>query len=142
MVKAEGLILPFEPPEHIRTDLLEAIPYEGKPQLITYSTDEFSAVCPYSGLPDMATIVIRYVPASHLVELKSLKYYFVSYRNVGVYQEDATSRMFSDLIALLRPHYLSVYTRYNIRGGIDAECLLESGPEDEAVRRHVHGAKS
>lgn len=142
MPKAEGLSLPFESPEHIRPDLLEAIPYRGQPQLITYTTDEFSAVCPYSGLPDMATVAVRYIPAERLVELKSLKYYFVSYRNVGIYQEDATSRMFTDLYDLLKPHYLRVYTRYNVRGGIDAECELETGSENDAIHQHIHRSSS
>jgi len=142
MPQAEGLSLPFESPDHIRPDVLEAIPYDGKPQLITYTTHEFSAVCPYSGLPDLATVIIRYIPGENLVELKSLKYYFVSYRNVGIYQEGATSRIFEDLKSLLRPHFLYVYTRYNIRGGIDAECELETGTEEEAMRRFVHGDPS
>jgi len=142
MPKAEGLSLPFESPDSVRKDLLEAIPYDGRPQLITYTTREFSAVCPYSGLPDMATVVVRYIPDRTLVELKSLKYYFVSFRNVGIYQEDATVKIFDDLKDLLKPHFLHVYTRYNVRGGIDAECVVETGPEAEAMDRHVHGGTS
>jgi len=138
MPEAEGLSLPFNSPDDIRPDLLEAIPYTGRPQLISYSTDEFSAVCPYSGLPDIATVVIRYIPDNRLVELKSLKYYFTSFRNVGIYQEDATVRIFEDLKQVLKPRYLHVYTRYNTRGGIDAECVIETGDEDEARARFVH----
>ena len=138
MPKADGMALPFEPTKNIRPELLEAIDYDGAPQLITYTTDEFSAVCPYSGLPDIARIVIKYIPNRKLAELKSLKYYFMSYRNVGIYQEDATSNIFDHLKTLLDPSFLKVYTRYNIRGGIDAECLIETGDESDAVRTFVH----
>ncbi len=142
MAKAEGLSLPFHGPDQIRPDLLEAIPYTGHPQLITYTTDEFSAVCPYSGLPDLATIVIRYIPSDKLVELKSLKYYFVSFRNVGIYQEDVTAKVFKDMQNLLEPSYLRVYTRYKVRGGIDAECVIETESEAAAVSRYVHGSNA
>lgn len=124
---AEGKVLQFESPETIDTATLEHFPYEGERQLITYETSEFSAVCPFSGLPDIADVVITYIPKEHIVELKSLKYYFVSYRNVGIYQEDATNRIFKDLFELLKPQYLQVSTKYNTRGGIDATCVIEKG---------------
>ncbi|NOZ13499.1 MAG: NADPH-dependent 7-cyano-7-deazaguanine reductase QueF [Acidobacteria bacterium] len=138
MAKADGMALPFESTTSIRPELLEGIDYDGRPQLISYTTDEFSAVCPYSGLPDIARVEIRYIPQRKLVELKSLKYYFMSFRNVGIYQEDATSMIFDHLAGLLAPHFLRVYTRYNVRGGIDAECVIESGYEEDAVRKFVH----
>ena len=124
---AEGKVLSFTSPDTINAKGLETFPYEGERQLITYETAEFSAVCPFSGLPDIADIVITYIPKNYIVELKSLKYYFVSYRNVGIYQEDATNRIFKDLYNLLQPQYLSVQTKYNTRGGIDATCLIEKG---------------
>ncbi len=138
MAKADGMALPFESTTSIRPEVLEAIAYDGRPQLISYTTDEFSAVCPYSGLPDIAHVEIRYIPEGHLVELKSLKYYFMSFRNVGIYQEDATSLIFDHLAELLGPHFLRVYTKYNVRGGIDAECVIESGYEEDAIREFVH----
>jgi 7-cyano-7-deazaguanine reductase len=66
-------------------------------------TSEFSAVCPYSGLPDFARLTISYVPRSKCVELKSLKYYVTSYRNVGIFQEHATARIAEDLHKVLAP---------------------------------------
>lgn len=123
---AEGRILDFEGEDKIRTDLLETFPYEGPRQRITYETREFSAVCPYSGLPDYARLVLEYIPAKTIVELKSLKYYIVSYRNVGIFQEPATARLYRDLEALLQPQYLCVRTVYNTRGGIDATCEVRS----------------
>lgn len=130
MAIAEGLRLPFSSEDAIRVDFLEVFPYIGERQFITYDTHEFSAVCPFSGLPDYAQLTISYIPASVCVELKSLKYYIVSYRNVGIYQEPATNRLFQDLYACLAPTYLSVTTRYNTRGGIDAVCKIEKGTKD------------
>ncbi len=138
MPQAEGLILPFEDKGKIKKEFLETIEFKGKTQLITYKTDEFSAVCPFSGLPDIATVVIKYIPDKKIVELKSLKYYFISFRNVGVYQEEATSIIFNDLKEILKPKFLSVYTKYNIRGGIEAECHIETEDEKKALKKYVH----
>ena len=126
MAQAEGRRLPFESEAHIDTEVLERIPYEGHRQNITYDTAEFSAVCPYSGLPDYATLIIEYIPKDFLVELKSLKYYIVSYRNVGIYQEPATNRLYADLAKVLDPEYLKVSTTYNVRGGINSTCYVAS----------------
>jgi len=123
---AEGHTVPFEGEEAIRTDLLEAIDYTGYQQEVTYQTDEFSAVCPFSGLPDIAKVIICYVPNKKIVELKSLKYYFISFRNVGIYQEAATDRIFKDLHRLLAPKRLTVTTIYNVRGGILSTCVMDS----------------
>lgn len=123
---AEGRILDFESEEKLRTDLLETFPYEGPRQRIFYETKEFSAVCPYSGLPDYAYFSMEYIPESTIIELKSLKYYLVSYRNVGIFQEHATQRLYKDLHALLKPQFLCVKTIYNTRGGIDATCEIRS----------------
>lgn len=123
---AEGRVLEFEPEEKIGTGLLETFPYEGPRQRILYETKEFSAVCPFNGLPDYAYVRVEYIPAAKIVELKSLKYYFVSFRPVGIFQEPATARMYRDLWALLQPHWLCVKTVYNTRGGIDATCEIRS----------------
>lgn len=126
MAIAEGKLFEFLPEDHIRTDFLETIPYEGHPQEIVYETDEFSAVCPFSGLPDVAKVTVRYVPAHKLIELKSLKYYFISFRPVGIYQEKATDRIFKDLFRFLEPRRLIIETRYNVRGGILSTCTMDS----------------
>ena len=70
---------------------------------IVTETREFSAVCPYSGLPDYATLRIEYVPSDRCIELKSLKYYVTSFRNVGIFQEHATARVAEDLFGVLEP---------------------------------------
>ena len=125
MPEAEGLQLPFDGPEAVRADLLDTFPYDGVEQEIRCETDEFSAVCPFSGLPDIARLTITYPPDGRCVELKSLKYYLVSYRNVGIYQEHATDRILRDLVAALQPKRLVVETDYNIRGGIHTVCRAE-----------------
>jgi 7-cyano-7-deazaguanine reductase len=127
MPKAEGRTFKFEPEKNIQTGLLETISYTGGKQFIEYKTKEFSAVCPFSGLPDIAEIIIRYIPSNKIIEHKSLKYYFISFRNVGIYQEKATDRIFNDIKKLLKAKYLYVETVYNTRGGIDAKCVMEGG---------------
>jgi 7-cyano-7-deazaguanine reductase len=124
MAIAEGKSIPFVGPEHIDAAGLETFPYAGPVQEIVTETSEFSAVCPFSGLPDYAALTISYVPGDRCVELKSLKYYITSYRNVGIYQEHATARIAEDLFRALAPERLTVRTRYNIRGGFETICSV------------------
>lgn len=126
MPEAEGRVFDFLGQGSIKPEYLETIEYDGRPQEITYETDEFSAVCPFSGLPDIGKVAIIYVPDKKLVELKSLKYYFVSFRNVGIYQEAATDRIYGDLFRCLSPKRLIVKSVYNIRGGILSTCVMDS----------------
>lgn len=126
MAEAEGMKLEFVGPENVKVNLLETFPYEGPGQRIVYETEEFSAVCPFSGLPDIAYISVDYMPAGKIIELKSLKYYFTSYRNVGIYQEHANAKIFEDLLAVLKPAFLEVTMQYNTRGGIDATTSVST----------------
>ena len=130
MAQAEGLTLPFDDPSTVRIDLLETFSYQGHPQNIQYSTHEFSAVCPFSGLPDTGQLIIDYQPDQLIVELKSLKYYLTSYRNVGIYQEHVTNKIFDDLFNLLSPTRLKITTIYNTRGGIDTTCVIAHPPQN------------
>ena len=124
MATAEGRTIPFVGPDEIDVGVLETFGYDGPEQRIVTETKEFSAVCPYSGLPDYATLRIEYVPAGRCIELKSLKYYVTSYRSVGIFQEHATARVAEDLFRVLQPKALSVTTVYNIRGGFDTTCTV------------------
>ena len=124
---ANGKEFQFESIDQIKPDFLETFPYEGHPQLITIETSEFSAVCPFSGLPDIASIIIHYIPTARCVELKSFKYYLLSFRQVGIYQEAVTNRIFDDLLLLLEPQYIKLTTIYNTRGGINTTCTCEQG---------------
>lgn len=108
---------------------LETIPYEhpGKDIVVNIDTDEFTAVCPWSGLPDFATIRIDYVPRAVLIELRSLKYYLLSYRNVGIYQEHLVNRILDDLVRCARPKWMRVVADYRVRGGIHTVASREHG---------------
>lgn len=104
----------------IGKDILETVPYEypGRETRVEYLYPEFTAVCPWTGLPDFGTLTIRYVPRHKLVELKSLKYYLLSYRNVGILQEHVVNRVRDDLVELLQPVFLEVEAEFNARGGL------------------------
>ena len=124
MARSEGRSFDFLDESHIDSSLLEIFDFDSPKQYIKTETDEFSAVCPFSGLPDIAYVKIEYFPTGgKCVELKSLKYYFVSFRNVGIYQEAATKRIYSDLLSALDSKQLMVTTIYNIRGGFQTTCV-------------------
>ncbi len=124
MPKAEGLKLEYGSEELINAEYLETFLFDSPNQYIITETDEFSAVCPFSGLPDYSYLKIEYFPeGGKCVELKSLKYYIISFRNVGIYQEAATKRIYNDLKNLLDTNRLQVTTIYNTRGGFDTTCV-------------------
>lgn len=123
MPKAEGKRFDFLNEDAIRPDYLETFDFDSPEQYILTETDEFSALCPFSGLPDFALLRIEYYPTGgKCIELKSLKYYIISYRNVGIYQEAATKRIYMDLKKILNTEELKVTTVYNTRGGFDTSC--------------------
>ena len=123
MPKAEGLKLEYGSEELINADYLETFLFDSPNQYIITETDEFSAVCPFSGLPDYSYLKIEYFPeGGKCVELKSLKYYIISFRNVGIYQEASTKRIYNDLKNLLDTNRIQVTTIYNTRGGFDTTC--------------------
>lgn len=121
----------IETEDAIDTGVLEAIPFEypGSATDVIYQTDEFTAVCPWTGLPDFAHLTVRYLPGASLVELKSLKYYLTSYRNVGILQEHAVNRILNDLIRLLEPVSMTVEAEYGERGGIKTKAVARWGRE-------------
>jgi 7-cyano-7-deazaguanine reductase len=124
MAKAEGKIFNYDDASKIKPDFLETFPFESVDQYIKTETNEFSAVCPFSGLPDLAKVRIEYFPTGgKCVELKSLKYYFTSFRNVGIYQEGATKRIYDDLSSILETKKIQITTIYNIRGGFKTTCI-------------------
>ncbi len=113
--------------ETIDIDVLEAIPfiYPGSATEVLYETEEFTSVCPWTGLPDFARLIIRYTPDQSLVELKSLKYYLTSYRNVGILQEHAVNRILQDLVHLVQPVSMMVEAEYKERGGIKSKVVAK-----------------
>jgi 7-cyano-7-deazaguanine reductase len=92
---------------------------------VRIDTDEFTAVCPWTGLPDYGVLNISYVPSQSCIELKSLKYYLLSYRDVGIVQEHAANRILKDLVALCQPHRMTVTLDYKVRGGIHTAVSAE-----------------
>lgn len=128
-IQPEGRVGLFLPPS-VRQQTIHRLPYEhAARQRVSYQTEpgEFTALCPFSGLPDSGTVRVEYVPGEWLLELKSLKYYLMSWRHVGAAQEDITALMYEDLARHLAPfHSLAVTTDYTVRGGIHTVCTIDS----------------
>lgn len=125
----EGQVQLFRPPS-TRQSEIHTIPYPHEVrQVVRYTTEagEFSACCPFSGLPDYGTLSIEYVPGTAILELKSLKYYLISWRQIGAAQEDVTAIIFKDLQKFLPDaEYIRLETVYNVRGGILTQCHIDS----------------
>ena len=104
----------------INPELLTAMDYEyrGKKIEVTVETDEFTCLCPWSHLPDFAKLTIIYVPDKLCVELKSLKLYLQSFRNVGIVHENVVNSVLSDLTKLITPKEMRVEATFNLRGGL------------------------
>jgi 7-cyano-7-deazaguanine reductase len=129
---------PVDTPEIIRTDLLDIIDYQYRTKRdidIVIHQPEFTSVCPMTGLPDFGKIVIRYRPDKQLVELKSLKYYLLQYRNVGIFYEHVVNRILDDLVTVIAPKRMEVVGEFTARGGITSTISVgyetESGTDDE-----------
>lgn len=88
---------------------------------------EFTSLCPKTGQPDFATIIINYIPRNYLVESKSLKLYLFSFRNNGDFHEDCVNMIMKDLKKLLDPKYIEVYGLFNPRGGISIKPFANAG---------------
>ena len=88
---------------------------------------EFTSLCPITGQPDFANIIITYVPAQKMVESKSLKLYLFSFRNHGDFHEDCVNKIMKDLIALMDPKYIEVRGRFLPRGGISIDPWCNYG---------------
>ena len=124
--------LSFESPEKIDAATLETFPYEysGKEGEIEIATDEFTSVCPYSGLPDFGRLIITYTPARKCIELRSLKYYLLSYRNVGIFYEHLVNRILEDLARVCRPKKMTVRGEFTSRGGLSS-CVTAKYPRNK-----------
>jgi 7-cyano-7-deazaguanine reductase len=122
--KAHDKMLPFKGPEAVNPACLECFPYEyadkpvGEPLSIVTTTEEFTSVCPFSGLPDFARVTITYTPNRLCLELRSLKYYLLSYRDVGIWYEHLVNRMLEDLVRACDPLAMEVVIACNPRGGL------------------------
>lgn len=93
---------------------------------VSYETDELTAVCPMTGLPDFYNVRITYVPAEKMPELKSLKYYFLAYRDVPILHEHLAQKVYEDFLGAIEPDELRVQLDVGVRGGIHATVSVES----------------
>ena len=118
--KERVIVGEFLSPDTINLDVLETFEYEypGRDVDLNISTDEFTCVCPKSGLPDFATISIRYVPDLKCVELRSLKFYLMAYRQVGIFHEHVVNRILGDFVEIVEPKRVTVFGDFKIRGGL------------------------
>ena len=111
----------IESPDIVKTDVLVPMEYQYQNQRdidIVIQQPEYTSVCPMTGLPDVGRITITYRPRNKIVELKSLKFYLLQYRNVGIFYEHVVNRILEDLVAVLEPKYMEVTGDFTARGGI------------------------
>ncbi|RKZ05285.1 NADPH-dependent 7-cyano-7-deazaguanine reductase QueF [Candidatus Fermentibacteria bacterium] len=106
---------------------LETFPnhHTDRDYIVTLQTDEFTCICPKTGQPDFAGINIEYIPDERIVESKSLKLYFWSFRNEGVFHEHVANIMLDDLVEALKPRWCRVIANFGIRGGISISVDAE-----------------
>jgi 7-cyano-7-deazaguanine reductase len=117
--------------DHIRNikiepelDVIENI-YRDRDYIVELRTDELSTVCPKTGLPDFAKLNMQYIPDEFLVEEKSLKLYLTGYRNLGIYQENATNKIMDDFVNKIKPRWMKITADWNSRGGIAVHVEAE-----------------
>ena len=119
-------------PEEARLNRV-ANPHSDTAYVTRFTVPEFTSLCPVTGQPDFAHIVIDYVPGEWLVESKSLKLFMTSFRNHGAFHEDCTVRIGRDLVALLEPQWLRIGGYWYPRGGIPIDVFWQSGPVPDGV---------
>jgi len=111
-------------PQHARGGVkaelpaIETWPNQYRGYEITISIPEYTSICPRTGLPDFGTITMQYLPAKLCVELKSLKYYILAYRNLGIFYENAVNRILDDVVKACRPKWAIVRGAFTTRGGM------------------------
>lgn len=107
-------------------------PYPKREYVITHANPEFTSVCPVTGLPDFGEIEVVYVPDELCVELKSLKYYFLSFRNKGIFYESVINEILEDLASAMNPRWIEVTGEFSTRGGIHSTVVAKyTKGEDE-----------
>ena len=104
--------------------------YPDRDYNIIHTAPEFTSLCPKTGQPDFATIVVEYIPDKLCIELKSLKLYLNSYRDDGIYFESVTNKILDDLVKVCKPRYMLVTAEFNVRGGISSVIEAEYESED------------
>jgi 7-cyano-7-deazaguanine reductase len=110
-----------------RLPKLEVLANNFRGYAITIVIPEYSSVCPKSGLPDTGTITIKYEPHRYFVELKSLKFYILGYRNLGIFYENAVNRILKDFIRTVKPRWAMIRGEFNPRGGMTTAIEAKYG---------------
>jgi len=115
--------------------VLETVPNPqvGTDYVARFTAPEFTSVCPVTGQPDFAHLVIDYVPGDLLVESKSFKLYLTSFRNHGAFHEDCTIAIAKKFVAAAKPKWLRIGGYWYPRGGIPIDVFWQTGPEPEGV---------
>ena len=108
-------------------------PYPNRDYIVTHTNPEFTSVCPITGLPDFGEITIAFVPDKLCVELKALKYYFLSFRQRGIFYEAVTNEILEDLVTALEPRWMEVTGEFSTRGGIHSRVVAKYTKEKEAL---------
>jgi len=111
--------------KNVRLEIWEN-PHPERDYEIHISFPEFACLCPRSGYPDYATIIMKYVPDKKIVELKSLKLYLNAYRNLYISHEESTNRIFAELQKKLKPRFLEVVGDFNPRGNVKTVIRVSS----------------
>lgn len=112
-------------------------PAKTRDYVILHTCPEFTSVCPKTGQPDFATIDLEYVPDELCLELKSLKLYYYSFRQEGIFYEGVTNRLLDELVEACAPRWMRVTTRWNVRGGFASILVAETGPRPESLPASV-----
>ncbi len=105
--------------------------YSDKDYTIEITNPEFTAVCPKTGLPDFGTIRISYTPNEQCVELKSLREYFLFFRDVGIFHEHVVNKILEDFVAACDPRKVEIVGDFHIRGGIKTVVRADYEPEEK-----------
>ena len=132
-LKQLGALVP--PPASPEAAVIEKVenPQPEAQYLVRFTCPEFTSLCPVTGQPDFAHLVIDYVPGKWLLESKSLKLYLFSFRNHGAFHEDCTVRIGKDLVALLEPVWFRIGGYWYPRGGIPIDVFWQTGAPPEGV---------
>jgi len=100
-------------------------PKPDRKYVITHVNPEFTSVCPKTGLPDFGIITVKYIPDKVCLELKALKYYFLSYRDKGIFYEAVTNQILDDLVAACEPFEMEITSEWTTRGGMNSVIVAE-----------------
>jgi 7-cyano-7-deazaguanine reductase len=104
--------------------------FPGRNYLIIHRANEFTSICPKTGQPDFGIITISYIAKNKCIELKSLKFYLQSYRNEGIFYENAINTILEDLVSVTKPKWMEVKGEFSVRGGLNSTVIASYGKKN------------